>query len=118
MSTKVETQYVKFWKEDDLMHGVYSKAVDVDISVAREVSEARIKFSEGKSYPLLFDMRGIKSVSKEARIYFADEGAKHISACALIADSAYTKTLADVFVTVNKPRMETRLFDNAAKAKQ
>lgn len=55
--------------KDSVLIGVYRENLEVDLHVAKEVVKQRLIVADGKEYPALADVRGMKSVSKEARDY-------------------------------------------------
>ncbi len=114
----LETKYVKIWIEEGILYCTFAKDLDVDIEIAKSSVESRINFSKGISYPLLVDMKGIRSFTKEARDYAGKEGAKLIKAGALVVDSALTKTLGNLFLLINKPNVPTKLFTDEKEAKE
>jgi hypothetical protein len=116
MDELIETPYIKLWKEEGIMYAIYPEGIEVTLEIARHIVEKRLELTNKKSYPCIIDMRGIKSVSKEARTYLAEEGAQYILACGLITGNVFTRTLAHIFLTVNKPKVPTLLFADVAGA--
>ncbi|HEU5290876.1 MAG TPA: hypothetical protein VFU05_09560, partial [Cyclobacteriaceae bacterium] len=72
---KFETPYVTFWMDGEFLCVRYADDLHLSLEVAIFVVESRIFFAKGQSYPLLIDMRGIKSTSKKARQHMATVGA-------------------------------------------
>lgn len=118
MLPEIETPYIKLWMEDGILFGKYAENLFIDLEIAKQVVHERIKFSKGISYPVIIDMKGVRSANKQAREYLATEGAKYVTAGALVVDSAVTRTLGNIFLTVNKPPLPTKLFTNEAEAKE
>ena len=117
MLAEVETSYVKIWKEDGILYATSSDNLNIDLDTAIQCVHERIKFSNGTSYPCLFDMSNVRSANKQAREYMANEGAKYVRAGALLVDSPLTKTIGNIFLTVNKPPVPTKLFTDETEAK-
>lgn len=115
-SASLETSYIKLWKKEKILFCEYADNIDISLEIAKECVEKRIAFSEGKNYPVFINMKGVRSLTKEAREYLAVEGARLIIAGALITGSPLTKILGNVFLTVNKPQVPTRLFINENEA--
>jgi hypothetical protein len=61
-------------------------------------------------------MRGIKSTTKEARRYLATIGATLVMAGALITGSPLNRALGNIFLTIDKPSVPTKLFTSETKA--
>jgi hypothetical protein len=118
LNRKLENPYVTMWLEGEILCCKYASNLHVSLDVAKSVVEGRIFFSEGKSYPLLVDMSGIKSTTREAREYLATIGSTLAKAAALITGSSFNRMLGNVFLTIDKPAVPTRLFTNEEKAKE
>ena len=118
MNSNIETPYVKIWKAENMLFCVFANKLDMDIEIAKHCVQARIKFSEGVSYPCLIDMKGMRSVTKAAREYMAKEGAMHMKAGALLIGSTLTKTIGNIFLMINKPEVPAKLFTDEKEAKE
>lgn len=114
----IETPYIKIWKEEGILYAVYPKDSEITLDIAKQIVATRLQFVQKKSYPCIIDMRNIKSATKEARTYLAEEGSEYILACGLIVDNVITRTLAHIFLTINKPKVPTLLFSDVASAKK
>ena len=110
------TPYISLRIEDGILFGTWADNTHVNLEVAKECVKARLKFQNSISYPALIDMRGVKSASKEAREYMANEGAQLITAGALLIDSLLTRTIGNIFLTINKPPVPSKLFTEEQKA--
>jgi hypothetical protein len=73
--------------------------------------------ANGIRRPILVDLTGLKSISREARAYFAGpETAEVESAAALIVTSPMSKAIGNFFMGLNKGLMPTRLFTSPVLA--
>ena len=117
MIRPLKTPYVTLWIEDGIIMSVFGN-VHVDLKVARHAIEKRMELTQGQVYPALADMRAIKDMDREAREYFATEGVWELSARAIITGNILTRTIAEVFMMINRPPIPTRLFSEYAEAKQ
>ncbi len=118
MQIEVETVHIKFWKEKGILCCKYAEDTHIDLEIAKHCVQERINFSDQASYPCFVDMRNVKSASKQAREYLAGEGAKYVKAGALLIGSALTKTIGNIFLSVNKPPVPTKLFTDETEAKE
>lgn len=109
--------YLSMWMEGEILCGEYTKDLHLSLEVAKACVEARLFFSKGKMSVLLVDMRGIKSTTRDARQYMATIGATLVKACALITGSGFNRTLGNIFLTIDKPAVPTKLFTDKEKAK-
>lgn len=114
----IEIPIAKMWEEEGIVFIVFIDKLDMTMERAQSAVAARLSLCEGISYPLLIDMRGIKSVTREAREYLAGEGARLVKAGALIVGSPLNKALGNIFLWVNKPKVPTRLFTDEKEAKE
>ena len=116
MEKKNNTQYADMFVEDDVLHLVYKPLDVLDISIAKILVKDRLSFVQGNAYPTLFDIREVKSTTKEARDYLANEGNELVMASALLVNSSVTKMIGNFFITVSRPKNPTRLFLNKDKS--
>jgi hypothetical protein len=112
----VENEYSVINEENGILICRFKKGLNLNLEAARKCVEMRKDFSEGRSYPLLVDMRELESVSREAREYMADEGASLVTAGALLISSPVTRTIGNIFLMLNRPRVPGRLFNSKAAA--
>jgi hypothetical protein len=116
MENILETKYIKISLENEVILCIW-KEVDVDIEVAKLMIDERVNFSNGKTYPCLSDIRNIKSLSKEARVYFAGPaGAKLMTACAILIDSPVSKLIGNFFISISKPIIPNKIFNKKEEA--
>ena len=68
--------------------------------------------------PFLIDMNKVKSMSREARAYYAGpEPQKSITAVGLVTSSSVGKAVANFFLLLAKPAVPTRIFTDFTEAK-
>ena len=113
---KYESSYITMWMSDGILCARYAANLDVTLDVAKTVVEARIFYSKGQRYALWVDMRGIKSMTREARSYLASVGATLVTGAALITGSAVNRTLGNIFLKIDKPPVPIKLFTDEQKA--
>ncbi len=62
-------------------------------------------------------LRLIKSISREARMYYANERTASIQrATALLVDSPVSRVIANFFLGLNRPLSPTRMFTHQTQA--
>ncbi|MGK5090634.1 hypothetical protein WDW89_01310 [Deltaproteobacteria bacterium TL4] len=67
--------------------------------------EAIGKLTQGKKYPMLVDLRGAVSFSKEARTFLrSEQGTRHSTAIALLVGNPITRIIDNFFLGFNKPQ--------------
>jgi hypothetical protein len=93
--------------------------VEVTLENVTEVSRHLKKLSKGKKVPVFTDMRGLKSMTREARLFLSGEDAAQVtSAAALLIGSPLSKVIGNFFMGINKPPYPTKLFTSEEKALQ
>ena len=91
---------------------------EIQVEDAKDNTEAVKKVSGDSNFPILVDLREIKSISKEARDHFSMRGRKpHVTAIAMLIKSPVSKIIGNFFLGLNKPIVPTRLFTNETDAK-
>ncbi|MEO9869572.1 DUF7793 family protein [Ekhidna sp.] len=115
MERELSTNYADMFIKDGIAHLIYKPLDLLDLDVAKLMVKDRIEFKEGISYPTLFDIRNVKSTSKDARDYLANEGNDLVISSALIVSSSVTKMIGNFFITVSKPKKPTHLFTDNEK---
>ncbi|MCA9698873.1 MAG: STAS/SEC14 domain-containing protein [Myxococcales bacterium] len=80
--------------------------------------ELQARHNEGAAAPLLVNFKGLKSLPKEVRDYYAGEPShtKTYEAVAILVDSALTRVIANFFIGFNKADKPVRLFDEREPA--
>lgn len=115
---KMVTPYATIWREGAFMRAKFADQLDLTLEIAKSIVEARIYYSKGKSYPLLVDVRGLRSTTRDARLYMATIGTTLTEAAALITGSSLNRYIVNVFITIDKPSVPAKMFTNEARAKE
>lgn len=102
--------FAHFWIEEGILHFVYKPNVIIDLTAAKAVVKTRLRFQNGVPYPILCDVRQLKTVSKPAREYLAEKGCFNALALAIIIDKAYSGTLIKAFINISNPSVPTKEF--------
>ena len=113
---EVRTQFI--WRDGDGIIRVKIKPhIDLNLADAQEALRAIDGLCEGRKRPVLVDITEIKSMDREARVFFAGpETAQVESAAALVVRSPLTRAIGNFFMGLNKPLFPTRLFTSEAEA--
>ena len=112
------SNYITMWMEENILCARYADNLHMTLEIAKSCVGARVFFSKGQSYALLVDMKGIKSVTPEARKYMASLGTLMVKAGALITGSALNRTIGNIFLAIDKPPVPTKLFTSEEKARE
>jgi len=116
----VETSNVRLsLGEDGIVRGVHLPGAVETLETAVKNTDVTTEFSRarGKKLPMLMDYRNLKSISREARDYYAGEViAGSICACAIIIGNPISKVIANFYMGLNKPLVPTKLFTSEKEA--
>ena len=90
---------------------------EIQLQDAKDNTAAVIKVSGDSNFPILVDLREIKSISKEARDHFSMRGRKpHVTAIAMLVKSPVSRIIGNFFLGLNRPTVPTRLFNQEKEA--
>jgi len=114
----VLTRTAKVWLgEDGIVRANYFPNAEETLADAKESIATVVKVSKRKKCPVLVDSRNLKSITREARAYYAgEENAKVVNSTALLIDSPISKIIGNFFMNFNKPKFPTRLFTSETEA--
>jgi hypothetical protein len=111
------TAYYTWMGDDGIARTKVKLNAEITIMEARENSVAVNSLSKGSKFPLLIDSRNIRSISKEARDFFAiRERESFVNSFAIIIQSPISKVIGNFFIGLNKPTVPVRLFNNEESA--
>jgi hypothetical protein len=115
---QVELDQATIWiGEDGIARYVASPDAEITQGDAEETHEAVQDLYGGDSYPLLVDIRGVKSASREARKFFAGtHSSKTTRAVGLLVASPVSRMIGTFFIRLSKPYFPARLFTREAEA--
>lgn len=118
MSAIIETRAQHLWIDDEgIVHVIVKPHAEVSLPDAVEAVRAVAQLGEEVKRPTLVDMRSVKSITRDARMYFAGaETAKAETATALIVGSPLTRAIGNFFLGLNKTTLPCRLFTTEADA--
>ena len=103
--------------QNGLIYAKIHAGAEQTLDDAKENLDVATKMAGGKICPVLIDIRAMKSISSEAREYYAgDKASQVLLACALLIGNPISKLIGNFFLTLHKPRMPTRLFTDEETA--
>ena len=115
LSEVIEIRVGRVWLD---MHGFLRYVVvlpnaEVVLADAEEIVAAYRKINGGRVRPALSDIRNVKSVTREARVYAAsDDATSLVNASAVLVDSPISRVVGNFFLGINKPSYPMRLFSS------
>ncbi len=84
---------------------------------AKENTAVIETFYKGARFPLLVDIRNIRSISPQAREHFTLKGRKSVvNAYAMVLSSSISRITGNLFLSFHKPAVPVKLFDAEEEA--
>ena len=111
MEKVLDTAYVRYELDGDLLTAWYKKGLRITLPVAKEVVKTRLEFAENKPVVVLVYNLGVISFNKEARDFLAsNEGVHGIIAGAIVLDSPVGSFFGNFYMKVSKPKIPSHIF--------
>ena len=102
---------------DGICYTVVKPNVTVDLQDAIENSCSVKEISEDTIYPILVNLKQIKSISKEARDHFSMKNrTPGVSAIAMLIKSPVSRVIGNFFLGMNRSVVPTKLFTDESEA--
>ena len=115
VSDIVNVRIGKLWLDDDnIIRYVVNPGMDESLDDVIEVVKAFDEIRKDKIYPFLGDIRGAKSISREARQYVAKSIVS--SASAIIVGSPVSQMLGNFVLRFHRSEIPQRLFTSEDEA--
>lgn len=103
--------------DDLLIEFKVKKNIKLQESDVWESRDLSVNHIPGKKFFVLFEGDEDADVSGDARRAGAsDEYTKHVAALALYSNKSYERIIGSLFLTLNKPKVPTKFFDNREEA--
>lgn len=88
MAKVLDTPYVHYELQSNLLIATYKKGLKVSLDMAKEIVNARLELTNHKPLLVIVYNQGVVSMDKKARDYLSsNEGVKGIIAAAIVLDS-------------------------------
>lgn len=113
----LDTPYVHYELQNNLLVATYKKGLKVNMEMAKEIVQARLNLTNQKPLVVLVYNQGVISMDKKARDYLSsNEGVRGIIAAAIVLDSPFSSFLGNFFLSVTKPKIPARIFSRKEDA--
>ncbi len=118
MAEIIETRTGRTWLRDDgIVQSDGKPGAEHSVHDALENVAAIARLAHGRPRPSLVCLRHIKTISREARQYYAGpDAANALTAVALIVDSPVSLVIGSFFLGLNRASMPLRLFSSEGDA--
>lgn len=117
MNKKLDTPFVSFEIEKDILIASYKPNARITLKDAKEIVASRMAFIEGKPMPTLILNHGIVKMDKKARDFFASpEGIAGVKCAALLLSSGFISLTTNFFLKVTKTKLMVKTFTDKQEA--
>ena len=118
MSPIHELRTARFWTDaDGILRGEARANVDQTLDDAKAQIALHRSDHAGRRRPILVDIRKVRSITREARAYYAGYAAAELySAAGFIVESPLSRAIGNFFLGLSKPVFPTRLFSSEEEA--
>ncbi|MES2285293.1 MAG: hypothetical protein V4547_06350 [Bacteroidota bacterium] len=114
----LENDEVRIELEEKILFAIW-KSTFVDLKIAQQAVAYRLEATDFVPYPMIIDIKSIKSITKSSRDFLASEkGSEGIIAAAFLIDSSLGRILGNFFIQINKPLKPTKIFTDEIMAKK
>lgn len=112
----LETEVAILEIKEGIIYARYKPDIVVTLELAKKMVKQRVDFAENVSYPAVVFIDGVKSITKEARDYLAEEGTTGLIAGALVMKSIYSTFIGNFFLKLTKPPFPSKIFTDVNEA--
>jgi hypothetical protein len=113
----LENDFTKMWVSNGILFVEYKPGLVMNLEIAKQIVNERIKVSNGVSRPMFLDVKNLVSTDRATMKYYKKkEVIQYVSSCALITGSALGSLAGNIFLTLEKPLIPTKLFTDQSKA--
>lgn len=105
---------------EGFLRSVIADRGEIELEDAINAITACAQLSGRKRLPILVDLRKVKSISRDARLYYgsSDEAQKVLIAVAFLVTSPLSRVIASFFIGLNKMKVDAKVFSSEEKAQQ
>ena len=104
-------------EDDGIVRAIDFPNAEERLADAKENVAAVVKVSKGEKYPVLVDGRNVKSITREARAYYAGgEIANAISAMAVLIGAPVSRMIGNFYLSFSNPKLPAKLFTSETQA--
>ena len=117
MKNRIENEMASMWLEDEILYFSWKKDMEIDLAKAKKIVGDRLLLQQGRAYPILCNLNGLRSVDKDAWSYLAGEGSQLIEALALVYLTPLEYALSKFFMK-QISSIPTQVFREQWEAKE
>lgn len=117
-SNRVVVAGQEIWINDlGILCTTMKAGMHVTLEDAQAHLQAGLELTKGEKYPILVDLRKIKSMERSARAFYAGSHTTRLEkAVAILIDSPIGRVIGNFFIGLNRSNVPTRLFTSEIEA--
>lgn len=113
---EIENEYVRFWKQEGILYSVFKKPIYAGLEDTKSIIDLRHIISENENQYWVMDMKNLRYVSNEAKMYIDEKGHDFVQACAVVTCSFLNKFMIDIFINMKKSKVPVKSFSTEESA--
>lgn len=107
---------IEYLQDKKILKMEFLRGSQINAEIATKLIEHASEVSLGEMHANLVDMRNMMFMSKEARNIFAESDKTNVACIAVILNSKFQKSLGNLYMRFNKPKIKTQMFYDKTKA--
>jgi hypothetical protein len=113
----MENDHCRIWLSNGIVFMEYKPRLVMNVEIAKQMVVDRLKVSNGISRPIFLDGRNFVSMDRATMKYYkTKEVVQCVTAAAFLTGNALTSLAGNIFLTLEKPLVPTKLFSDEKKA--
>ena len=113
----LENDFSRMWISNGVLFLQYKPRLVLNLEIAKQIVADRLKVSNGISRPMLLDGRNFVSIDRTSMKYYkTKETVQYVNSAAFLSGSALGTLAGNIFLTLEKPLIPTKLFMDEEKA--
>jgi hypothetical protein len=105
------------WISNGILFMEYKPRLVMNVDIAKQIVHDRLKVSNGVARPVLLDARNFVSIDRATMKYYkTKEVVECVTSAAFLTGSALSSLAVNIFLTLERPRVPTKLFTDKEKA--
>ncbi len=113
----LENDHCLIWISNGILFIEYKPRLVINLEIAKQIVSDRLKVSNGITRPAILDARNFVSIDRATMKYYkTKETVQHVTSAAFLTGSALSSLAGNIFLTLEKPLVPTKLFTDEKKA--
>jgi len=118
MENKYSTKLyeLKYDEDQKILSLIFKRGSSINGEIAKKLVELSSEISKNEPHANFVDVRDMMFMSKEGRAVFGNSNKSTVLCIAVVINSKFQKSLGNIYLKFNKPKINTRLFENQEDA--